>query len=426
MLFRPLTEKVFLESCLKIPGGVNSPVRAFTSLEMTPLVVAKGKADSITDVDGNEFIDYCMSWGSLVLGHANPTVVEKVQKQMELGSSFGIATLIEKLMAEKISSHIPSIEKIRFVSSGTEATMSALRLARGFTGKTKVIKFNGNYHGHADPFLVQAGSGVSFLSNSSSLGVPKGAIEDTISIPYNDVEAVRSAFIRYKDVAAVIVEPIAANMGLVPATLEFLETLRAETLKAGALLIFDEVVSGFRFGLGGIQNMLGITPDLTCLGKIIGGGLPAAAFGGRKEVMDFLAPIGPVYQAGTLSGNPLALSAGLATLEQLEKPFFYEELSKKTEQLLAPVEDLIRSKKKNIVINRIGSCFTLFFGVNQVSSQEDVKRLDRRMFIEFYQYMFSKGVYFSPAQEEVCFISSAHSEDSIVKTRDILLEYMKL
>ncbi len=426
MLFRPLTEKVFLESCLKIPGGVNSPVRAFTSLEMTPLVVAKGKADSITDVDGNEFIDYCMSWGSLILGHANPTVVEKVQKQMQLGSSFGIATLIEKLMAEKISSHIPSIEKIRFVSSGTEATMSALRLARGFTGKTKVIKFNGNYHGHADPFLVQAGSGVSFLSNSSSLGVPKGAIEDTISIPYNDVEAVRSAFIRYKDVAAVIVEPIAANMGLVPATLEFLETLRAETFKAGALLIFDEVVSGFRFGLGGIQNMLGITPDLTCLGKIIGGGLPAAAFGGRKEVMDFLAPIGPVYQAGTLSGNPLALSAGLATLEQLEKPFFYEELSKKTEQLLAPVEDLIRSKKKNIVINRIGSCFTLFFGVNQVSSQEDVKRLDRRMFVQFYQYMFSKGVYFSPAQEEVCFISSAHSEDSIVKTRDILLEYMKL
>ncbi len=425
MLARPITKEVFEKSCLKIPGGVNSPVRAFTSLEMTPLIVERGKGDTIVDVDGNCFIDYCMSWGALILGHAHSRIVDRVQRQMELGSSFGIATVIEKQMAEKISLHMPSIEKIRFVSSGTEATMSALRLARGFTGKSKVIKFNGNYHGHADPFLVKAGSGVSFLLNSSSLGVPKGAVEDTISLPYNDIEAVKRAFREHSDVGVVIVEPVAANMGLIEGSKEFLQTLRLETEKAGALLVFDEVVSGFRFGLGGIQGKWGIKPDLTCLGKIIGGGLPAAAFGGRAEVMDFLAPMGPVYQAGTLSGNPLALAAGLAVLEELEKPFFYEELEKKTEKLLLPIEDFIRVTKKNIAVNRIGSSFTLFFGVNKVNCQEDLQGLNHKMFVDFYHHMFEKGVYFSPAQQEVCFTSSSHKEESIVRTTEEMLKFFQ-
>ncbi|MBS0627429.1 MAG: glutamate-1-semialdehyde 2,1-aminomutase, partial [Verrucomicrobia bacterium] len=314
---------------------------------------------------------------------------------------------------------MPSLEKIRFVSSGTEATMSALRLARGYTKRSYFIKFNGNYHGHADPFLVKAGSGVCFLPKASSLGVPEETIEYTISLPYNDIEAVEKAFATCDDIAAVIVEPIAANMGVIPATQEFLETLRFLTQKAGALLIFDEVITGFRVGLGGAQGYYNIKPDLTCLGKIIGGGLPLAAFGGKKEIMDLLSPLGGVYQAGTLSGNPLALAAGLATIQELQTPLFYENLESKTKSLLAPLDRY----KKSLCVHRIGSFFTLFWGVSKASCQEDLKDLDPSLFKQFYHYLFERGIYFSPAQQEACFVSSAHSEESLMRTQKVLIEF---
>lgn len=416
---RPCTETLFKKSFFHIPGGVSSPVRAFQGLDLIPLIVDRGDKDIITDVDGNSYIDYCMSWGSLALGHVHSNVKKAVEDQLNKGSSFGITTVLEGQMAQKITSCMPSLEKIRFVSSGTEATMSALRLARGYTKRSYFIKFNGNYHGHADPFLVKAGSGVCFLPKASSLGVPEETIEYTISLPYNDIEAVKSAFVTYKDIAAVIVEPIAANMGVVPATQEFLEALRSETEKAGALLIFDEVITGFRVGLGGAQGYYNIKPDLTCLGKIIGGGLPLAAFGGKKEIMDLLAPLGGVYQAGTLSGNPLALAAGLATIKELQIPFFYENLENKTKALLEPLDPY----KKNLCVHCVGSFFTIFFGVEKVACQEDLKRLDASLFKQFYHYLFERGIYFSPAQQEACFISSAHSEASLKKTQEVLVEF---
>ena len=420
---RPYTEAVFEESSLRIPGGVSSPVRSFQGLDLTPLIVDKGNGDTIVDVDGNSYIDYCMSWGSLALGHVYPSIKKALQEQLEKGTSFGITTALESQMAKEITSVMPSLEKIRFVSSGTEATMSALRLARGYTKRSYFIKFNGNYHGHADPFLVRAGSGVSFLAASSSLGVPEETVKYTISLPYNDVEAVKKAFLTYKDIAAVIVEPIAANMGVVPGTQEFLEALRVETRKAGALLIFDEVITGFRVGLGGAQGYYNIEPDLTCLGKIIGGGLPLAAFGGKKEIMDFLAPIGGVYQAGTLSGNPLALAAGLATLKELKTSLFYETLESKAKALLDPVADWINIHKSNVCLHRVGSFFTIFFGVKKVSSLEDLKKLDPFLFKQFYHYLFERGIYFSPAQQEACFISLLHTEESLQKTQEVLLEF---
>lgn len=420
---RPCTETVFKESAFRIPGGVSSPVRAFQGLDLTPLIVERGIADKVVDVDGNSYIDYCMSWGSLILGHVHPSIKIAVQTQLEKGSSFGITTALESQMACQITLLMPSIEKIRFVSSGTEATMSALRLARGYTKRSYVIKFNGNYHGHADPFLVQAGSGVSFLLESSSLGVPEETVKYTISLPYNDVEAVKKAFCTYKDIAAVIVEPIAANMGVVPGTKEFLQTLRNETKKAGALLIFDEVITGFRVGLGGAQSHYNIIPDLTCLGKIVGGGLPLAAFGGKREIMDLLAPLGGVYQAGTLSGNPLALAAGLAALKQIQMPFFYETLERKTKALLDPFIHWIDLHKSNVCVHRIGSFFTLFFGVRKVTCQEDLKGLDPVLFKQFYHYLFHRGIYFSPAQQEACFLSSIHSDESLKRTQEVLLEF---
>ncbi|MES2199023.1 MAG: glutamate-1-semialdehyde 2,1-aminomutase, partial [Chlamydiota bacterium] len=413
---RPHTETIFKESSFRIPGGVSSPVRAFQGLNLTPLIVERGEGDTIVDVDGYSYIDYCMSWGSLALGHVHPSVKMAVQRQLEKGSSFGITTALESQMASEITSCMPSLEKIRFVSSGTEATMSALRLARGYTKRSYFIKFIGNYHGHADPFLVKAGSGVSFLPESSSLGVPEETIRYTISLPYNDAEAVKKAFSTYKDIAAVIVEPIAANMGVVPGTKEFLDTLRSETTKAGALLIFDEVITGFRVELNGAQGYYGIEPDLTCLGKIIGGGLPLAAFGGKREIMDLLSPLGGVYQAGTLSGNPLALAAGLATIKQLKVPLFYETLESKAKALLDPLLELINTRKSNVCIHRVGSFFTVFFGVKQVSCQEDLKGLDPFLFKQFYHYLFERGIYFSPAQQEACFISFSHSEESLQRT----------
>jgi glutamate-1-semialdehyde 2,1-aminomutase len=323
-------------------------------------------------------------------------------------------------MAKEIRSCIPSIEKVRFVSSGTESTMSALRLARGYTKKSYCIKFIGNYHGHADPFLVKAGSGVLSLGESSSLGVLKETVQHTICLPYNDVAAVEEVFKNNKDIAAVIVEPIAANMGVVPAKKEFLEALRFQTKKTGALLIFDEVITGFRVGLGGATEYFGITPDLICLGKIIGGGLPLAAFGGKEEIMDLLSPIGPVYQAGTLSGNPLALCAGLATIKRLKQDGFYSLLEKKTEDLLAPfsgLEDLF-------CIQRVGSLFTVFFGVREVISHEDLCLLSKESFLSFYHFLFERGVYFSPAQQEANFVSLAHNEEAICYTKQVISDFI--
>lgn len=419
------SKEVFEESCKVSPGGVNSPIRAFLELQMLPLVVEKGYGETLQDVDGNLWIDYCMSWGALALGHSHPEVVDAVCRQMHSGSSFGVTTSFEKDLASRILSHMPSMEKIRFVSSGTEATMTAIRLARAASKKPTLIKFNGCYHGHSDALLVKAGSGVNFLPGSSSEGVTEGSIANTLSLPFNDVEAVKHAFKTRSDIGAVIVEPIAANMGLVPGTRAFLETLREETEKNGAILIFDEVISGFRVGIGGAQSLFGIKPDLTCLGKIIGGGLPAAAFGGKSSIMDRLAPLGNVYQAGTLSGNPLAMKAGLATLKELEKPNFYENLQAKADLLLNEVESFIEENDLPVSLKRQGSLFTLFFGVKEVNRREDLEGLDKGLFLRFYAHLFSRGIYFSPSQWEACFISSAHTEKSLFYTKESILSFLK-
>lgn len=422
---RPNTEKIFQKSCQSIPGGVNSPIRAFLELQMLPVVIKKGVQDKIEDVDGNSWIDYCMSWGALPLGHGHPRVVEAVCSQMAQGSSFGTATPFEEELAFCIKRQMPSIEKLRFVSSGTEATMTAVRLARAVSQKPVLVKFNGCYHGHSDALLVKAGSGLNFLPGASSLGVTQEAVQHTVSLPYNDLASVKSLFASRSDIGAVIVEPIAANMGLVPGTVEFLQTLRDETEKAGSVLIFDEVISGFRTGLAGAQGMFGISPDLTCLGKIIGGGLPAAAFGGKASIMDALAPLGGVYQAGTLSGNPLAMKAGLATLQEVSAPGFYEGLQKKADLLLSPIEEWIERHEKNLCLKRQGSLFTLFFGVKDVSCKEDLASLDSKLFHKFYSYLFSRGIYFSPSQWEACFLSSAHTEESLLYTRDTVLSFLE-
>lgn len=425
-LQRPLSETLYLKSCRLMPGGVNSPVRAFKGMGMAPLIVERGRGDTIWDVDGHAYIDFCQSWGSLILGHAPQNVIEKAKEQLLLGTSFGIATPYEEELAEAITRHLPSIEKLRFVSSGTEATMTAIRLARAFTGKPVIVKFNGHYHGHSDSLLIKAGSGVNHLPEASSQGVPDALVKLTASLPFNDLETCRN-FIRSRDdIACVLLEPVAGNIGVVPAKREFLEMLREETLKKGIVLIFDEVITGFRVALSGAQGYYGVTPDLTCLGKIIGGGLPAAAFGGRKEIMDQIAPLGSVYQAGTLSGNPLAMCAGLETLKTIEKPGFYSILEKKLEEFLLPIRHLIEQKGLPIAVQSVGSMFTLFFGVHKVESKEDLDSMDEERFKHFFRYLFERGVYFSPSAYEAHFISSAHTDENLKKTQSLILDYMRL
>lgn len=402
-LDRPLSKEIFNSSCQMIPGGVNSPVRAFPGLQMTPLIAERGEGDMVWDVDGNRYIDYCGSWGALILGHAHPKVVEAAIAQVQMGSSFGMATKVEAEIAAEIMKHTPSIEKIRFVSSGTEAGMSAVRVARGFTGKNTVLKFNGNYHGHFDSFLIRAGSGVSYLDGSSSKGVPPDFVKYTVSLPYNDIDAARSFLRSQKDLAAVMLEPVAGNMGVVPASREFLQMLREETAKIGALLIFDEVITGFRVGLQSAQGLYKIVPDLSCLGKVIGGGFPAAAFGGRKEIMDCLAPLGQVYQAGTLSGNPVAMKAGLAVLKELETSGFYEDLERKTNIITDPL------RQAGVKVNQVGSMFTVFLG------DEKYKKL--------FVYLFERGIYFPPSQYEACFVSTAHTEEHLEETSTVLMQF---
>jgi glutamate-1-semialdehyde 2,1-aminomutase len=425
---RSRSQAVFNRLCQVIPGGVNSPVRACKGMGQLPMVVEEGRGDCLIDVDGHTYIDYCCSWGALIHGHAHPVILESVQKRAAKGSTFGITSAIEEQLASEVVHLISSVDQIRFVSSGTEATMSVARLARGFTGKDIIVKFSGNYHGHGDFFLVQAGSGVLGLSpTSSSAGIPEDIVKHTVCLPYNDLEAA-SVFFRnasvHNHIAAVILEPIAGNMGVVPATFEFLRLLREETQRIGALLIFDEVITGFRVGLQGAQGYYQIQPDLTCFGKIIGGGFPAAAFGGRKEIMSHLAPIGPVYQAGTLSGNPVAMEAGLQALKMVQEPCFYEQLEEKTRFLLNPIQQLITQKQLSIGIQQIGSMFTLFFGKKEVRNLEEAKQVNADQYAHFFRYLFENGIYIPPSPHEAWFISSAHTKDNLKITQTVILDFL--
>lgn len=422
---RPKTEKIYQRLSQLIPGGVNSPVRACYAVGQTPLVVASASKDQIFDVDDRVYIDYCGSWGALIHGHAHPEIVKAIQEQAVKGTTYGITSAVECLLAEKVNELMPSLELMRFVSSGTEATMSAIRLARGYTGRDIIIKFNGNYHGHADFLLVKAGSGVMNLANASSKGIPKESIQHTICLPFNDCESLKQVFYEYGDkIACVILEPISGNMGVVPASQHFINTIKSETKKSGALLIFDEVMTGFRVAKGGAQELYQTIPDLTCLGKIVGGGLPAAAFGGKREIMEHLAPLGAVYQAGTLSGNPLAMVAGLKALELLSMPGFYKELERKTSLLLDPIEDYIKENSLNCCIQRAGSMFTLFFGKKEVNHSEDASNLDLKTFADFFRTLFEQGIYIPPLQQEAWFISMAHTDDHLKETQDKIMSYI--
>ncbi len=423
---RQKTQEIYHELSKVIPGGVNSPVRACLSVHSLPLVIERAEKDMLYDVDGHEYIDFCGSWGALIHGHAHPLILDAAERRMRKGTSFGISTAIEAALAKKITSILPSIQKIRFVSSGTEATMSAARLARGYTSRSLVVKFSGNYHGHADHFLVQAGSGVLSLSpTSSSKGIPDEMVKHTLSLPYNDEQAIREAFNAYGDqIACVILEPIAGNMGVIPATERFITLLRELTHHCGALLIFDEVITGFRVSLQGAQALYSVQPDLTCLGKIIGGGFPAAAFGGKEEIMNFLAPLGPVYQAGTLSGNPVAMEAGLQAITLAEKAGFYDELQAKTGEFLSPIKEKMATLKTPACIQSVGSMFTIFFGVKEVRNLEDTKKLDQEIFAQFFKFLLEHGVYIPPLQCEAWFISKVHSKENLLKARKYILQFL--
>ena len=404
------SEKLFARAQEIIPGGVNSPVRAFKSVGGQPVFISRGEGSHLFDVDGNEYIDYVGSWGPLLLGHRHPEILAALGEALETGTSFGAPTAREIELAEAIIRAVPSIEMVRLVNSGTEATMSAIRVARGFTGRDLIVKFEGCYHGHVDSLLVKAGSGVATLGIADTQGVPKAFCDTTIALPYNSVEAVEQAFRAHGDrIAAIIVEPVVGNMGCVPPLPGYLEALRQITERFGALLIFDEVMTGFRVAYGGAQQRYGIRPDLTTLGKVIGGGLPVGAYGGRKDIMRKIAPAGPVYQAGTLSGNPLAVAAGLAMLRHLEA---HPEVN---EQLEARAARLCAAAPAGITVNRVGSMFTLFFTDGPVTDWESAKRCDTARFGRFFQGMLDQGVYLAPSQFEAAFLSAAHTEDDIDK-----------
>ena len=414
------SSELFRVAQKRIPGGVNSPVRAFRNVEGEPFFVERAEGSRIWDVDGNEYIDYVGSWGPAILGHAPKVVVDAVRETAGRGLSFGIPNPLEVELAELICRWMPSIEKIRMVNSGTEATMSCLRLARGFTGRDKIIKFDGCYHGHVDSLLVKSGSGALTHGRPDSAGVPKDLAALTISLPFNDIDLVRKAF-RENEIAAVILEPIPANAGLYFPRENFLSTVRNECTKHGALLIFDEVMTGFRVARGGAQEIYGIKPDLTALGKIIGGGLPVGAFGGRAEIMDQLSPDGPVYQAGTLSGNPLAMAAGLAQLRELERIDAWSKL----DQLGAQFEDLARdviASKVGLTFHRIGSMFCLFFAAGPIVDLAGAQRSDLKAFAKFFHACLKRGAYFAPSQFETGFISTAHSSEDLERTAKVMRE----
>jgi len=411
------SKRLFERARKTIPGGVNSPVRAGKSVDMDPPFVAEAQGAIIQDVDGHAYIDYVGSWGPMILGHAHPDVVAALEERIPKGTSYGAPTELELIMAETIVDMVPAIEMVRMVNSGTEATMSAIRLARGTTGRKKIVKFDGCYHGHADSLLVSAGSGVATLGIPGSPGVPEDLARHTLSLPFNDIQAVDKAFNTYgSDIACIIVEPIPGNMGVVVPNIDFLKRLRAVTDAYGALLIFDEVITGFRVAPGGAQEIYGIRPDLTCLGKIIGGGLPVGAYGGKKEIMLRMAPEGQIYQAGTLSGNPLAMAAGIATLNILRQGTLYEALEKRGNALFSGLEKAAGDAGIPVKVNRVGSMGTLFFTDRPVSDFSTAKESDEGRFKEYYRGMLNKGIYLAPSPFEASFISAAHTEEMIEKT----------
>ncbi|KAF0819389.1 Glutamate-1-semialdehyde 2,1-aminomutase [Bacillus sp. ZZV12-4809] len=410
------SNRAFKEASELMPGGVNSPVRAFKSVNMDPIFMERGRGSKIYDIDGNEYIDYVLSWGPLILGHTNERVVEGIKKVAEMGTSFGAPTEIENELAKLVIERVPSIEVVRMVSSGTEATMSALRLARGYTGRNKIMKFEGCYHGHGDSLLIKAGSGVATLGLPDSPGVPEGVAKNTITVPYNDLESVRYAFEQFgDDIAGVIVEPVAGNMGVVPPQPGFLEGLREITEQNGSLLIFDEVMTGFRVGYNCAQGYFGVTPDITCLGKVIGGGLPVGAYGGKAEIMKQIAPSGPIYQAGTLSGNPLAMTAGFETLSQLT-PESYKEFERKADRLEEGLKAAAEKYDIPHTINRAGSMIGIFFTNEDVVNYEKAKSSNLEFFAEYYREMANQGVFLPPSQFEGLFLSTAHTDEDIEKT----------
>ena len=414
---RRRSREIFERAEKVLVGGVNSPVRAFRSVGGEPLIIERGKGQFLYDADGNELLDYVCSWGAMLLGHAHPAVTEAIAAQAQRGTSYGATTELELELATLITKAIPFLEKIRFVSSGTEATMSAVRLARGFTKRDFIVKFEGCYHGHADSFLSQAGSGLATLGIAECPGVPQALAELTLNVPYNDLSAVENLFGQHKDkIAAVIVEPIAANMGVVPPQPGFLRGLREITKQNGALLIVDEVITGFRVQYGSGQPSLGVQGDLTILGKIIGGGLPVAAYGGPAELMNQVAPLGPVYQAGTLAGNPLAMRAGIATLQQLTRPGVYEELNHKAAKLVAGLLKALAEASIPGQVNAIGSLATLFFVEHSVNNYADAKRSDTKRYARFFREMLDRGIFLAPSQFEAAFVSTAHTSENIERT----------
>jgi len=411
------SEKLFGEAKQYLPGGVDSPVRAFKAVGGTPPFIVRGQGSRIYDEDDNGLIDYVCSWGPLILGHSHPQVVNALKLAIEQGTSFGAPTQLETTLAKIICSAMPSMEMVRFVNSGTEATMTALRLARAFTSRDKIVKFAGGYHGHADGLLTKSGSGLATLGIPDSPGVPLSYAQNTLIAPYNDAEAVEQLFQRYpEEIAAVIVEPVAANMGVVSPQSGFLTSLRRLTSESGALLIFDEVITGFRVAYGGAQALYGITSDLTCLGKIIGGGLPVGAYGGRREIMEMMAPAGPVYQAGTLSGNPLAMTAGIETIKLLSQPGVYARLEKSSLSLEKGIAEAASGAGINLHISRVASLLTVFFTAEPVVDYESAKQTDTTLFGRFFRQLLSEGMYWPPSQFEAAFVSLAHSDEDIQTT----------
>ncbi len=409
-----------------MPGGVNSPVRAFKNIHGDPIFFEKAQGAYLFDADGNKYIDYIGSWGPMIMGHSHPEIVNAIKNQAELGTSYGAPTSLESDVASLIIENVPSIEKIRMVNSGTEATMSAIRLARGFTNRNKIIKFDGCYHGHVDSLLIKAGSGVSTFGLPDSPGIPEDLAKHTITCPYNDIEAFIQIFNSVKDdLATVIVEPIAGNMGFVPGTLEFLQTIRAYTESNDSLLIFDEVMSGFRVSLGGAQEIYNIKPDLTALGKVIGGGLPVGAFGGKKEIMNYLAPEGPVYQAGTLSGNPLAMAAGATLLNLLIAQNPYKELEEKAKVILNGMKEIMISSGIPFSTNQIGGMFGFFFSEELPKNIDDVSRTNDELFSSFINACIQNGIYFAPSKYEAGFISATHGDMEIDKTLEVVNKIVK-
>jgi glutamate-1-semialdehyde 2,1-aminomutase len=411
------SHELFQKALSLMPGGVNSPVRAFRAVGGDPVFVARGKGSSIADVEGKNYIDYVLSWGPLILGHCHPEVVEALAKAIETGTSFGACTAAEIELAERIRDAYPSIERVRLVNSGTEATLSALRVARAATRRDKILKFEGCYHGHGDSLLVKAGSGVATLGLPDSPGVPRVLAELTVTVPFNDPVALEEAFrIHRNQLAAVIIEPVVGNCGCIPPQAGFLEKLRKLTAEQGTVLILDEVMTGFRVGYGGAQELYNIAPDLTTLGKIIGGGLPVGAYGGKTSLMDWVAPAGPVYQAGTLSGNPLAVAAGLKTLEILRRPGTYERLEAVSKKLAAGLAAAAVKAAVPLTLNRVGSMFTCFFTRDPVTEYASAKKSDTGKFARFFRALLERGVYFPPSQFEAAFVSTAHSDADVTLT----------